>query len=73
MFATLNAMLEAHLIKHYAHGNFLSPYLSLSLSFLSLTYDSSPATKLKDVEYCNLTDREFKRAFMKKFDELQEN
>ena len=35
--------------------------------------DRSPETKLKVMEYCNLTDREFKIATMKKLNEIQEN
>lgn len=35
--------------------------------------DSSPATKLKGTEYCNLTDKEFRIAVMNKFNELQEH
>lgn len=32
--------------------------------------DNSPATKLKDMEYCDLTDKELKIAVMKKFNNL---
>ena len=35
--------------------------------------DNSPETKFKVMEYCYLTDREFKIAVMKKLNELQEN
>ena len=35
--------------------------------------DNSPEIKLKVTEYCNLTDRKFKIAVMKKLSELQEN
>lgn len=35
--------------------------------------DSSPKTKLRATEYCNLTDREFKVAVIKKLSELKEN
>ena len=35
--------------------------------------DNFPATKHKDMEYIDLTDKEFKRAVMTKFSELQEN
>lgn len=35
--------------------------------------DNFPATKPKDMEYCNLTDKELKRAVIKKFNKLQEN
>ena len=35
--------------------------------------DNSSETKLKVREYCNLTDREFKIAGMKKLNKLQEN
>ena len=35
--------------------------------------DNSPETKLKATEYCNLNDREFKIAVMKKLNKLQEN
>ena len=35
--------------------------------------DNSPNTKLKITEYCNLTDREFRLAVVKKHNELQEN
>ena len=35
--------------------------------------DNSPATKHKSIECCNLSDKEFKIAFMKKFNKLQEN
>ena len=35
--------------------------------------ENSLATEIKDIEYCDLTDKEFKIAFMKKFNELQEN
>ena len=35
--------------------------------------DNSPETKLKATEYCDLTDREFKIAVMKKVKELKEN
>lgn len=35
--------------------------------------DSFPATEPKDMVYCNLMDKEFKTAAMKKFNELQEN
>ena len=35
--------------------------------------DSSPETKLKVMEYCNLTDREFNIAVMKKFNKAQED
>ena len=35
--------------------------------------DNSPETELKDTEYCNLTNKEFKIAVMKKFNELQGN
>ena len=31
------------------------------------------ATKFRDMDYCNLTDKEFKIAVRKKFSELQEN
>ena len=34
---------------------------------------SFPATKFRDMNYCNLTDKEFKIAARKKFSELQEN
>ena len=35
--------------------------------------NSFQATKFRDVDYCNLTDKEFKIAVRKKFSELQEN
>lgn len=35
--------------------------------------DNYPPTKLKCIEYCNLTDKELKRAIIKNFSELQEN
>ena len=35
--------------------------------------DNSPKSNLKVMEVCNLTDREFKIAVMKKLNELQEN
>lgn len=31
---------------------------------------NNPATKLKGMEYCNLTDKKLKIAVMKKFNEL---
>ncbi len=37
------------------------------------THDNSPETKLEVMEDCNLTDREFNTAVMKKLNELQEN
>ena len=35
--------------------------------------DKTPETKLNIMEYCNLTEREFKIAVMKKLNELQQN
>lgn len=35
--------------------------------------DNFPVTEHKDMEYCELTDKEFKIAIMKKFSKLQEN
>ena len=35
--------------------------------------DNFLATKTKNVEYCDITDKGFKIAVMKKFSELQEN
>ena len=35
--------------------------------------DNSPETKLKVMEYCDLIDREFKIAIIKKLNKLQEN
>lgn len=35
--------------------------------------DSFPTTKPKDLEYCDLTDKELKIAIKRKFSELQEN
>lgn len=35
--------------------------------------DNFPATKPKDMEYCNITDKEFTIAVMKKSNELQKN
>ena len=34
---------------------------------------ASPTTKLKDMEYCNLADKEFKRTVLNKLNKLQEN
>ena len=34
---------------------------------------NSPATELKGMEYCDLTDKECKIVIMKKFNKLQEN
>lgn len=35
--------------------------------------DNSLAAELKDLEYCDLTNKEFKVAVMKKLNQLQEN
>ncbi|KAF6390297.1 hypothetical protein mRhiFer1_007871 [Rhinolophus ferrumequinum] len=35
--------------------------------------EKSPEKKLKDMEICDLKDREFKIAFLKKLNEMQEN
>ena len=35
--------------------------------------DNSQATKLRGTEYCNLNDKEFKMAVLKRFNELQVN
>lgn len=35
--------------------------------------NNSPVSELKGTEYCNLTDKEFKIAVIKKLNELQEN
>lgn len=35
--------------------------------------DNSLAAELKDLEYCHLTNKEFKVAVMKKLNQLQEN
>lgn len=42
---------------------------------MSLLQDNnnSPITKLKDMEFCDLADKEFKIAVLRKFCELQEN
>ena len=35
--------------------------------------NNSPATKLKGMKYCDLTDEEFKLAVIKRLSKLQEN
>lgn len=34
---------------------------------------NSPATKLRDIEHCDITCKEFKIALMKKLNKLKEN
>ena len=61
MFTTSNAPKEEQLIKHMIkHG----------ITVSQKENDNSPEAKLKFTEYCDLTDREFKIAVMKRFNEL---
>ena len=64
VFATPNAPAEEQPIKYHE-----KPCKIVSQK----ENDNSPETILKVMEYCNLTDREFKIAVMKKLNELQEN
>lgn len=63
MFATSNAAEGALFIEHYEknHSNMISRKEN----------DNFSATQHKDKEYCNLTDKEFKIAVTKKFNEIQ--
>ena len=43
-------------------------------SIPSPKYDNNPSrTELKDVEFCNLADKEFKTTILRKLNKLQEN
>lgn len=63
MFAITNMIAEVHFMIHYEKNQ------SNGVSQKEKAYP----TKLKDTKHCVLTDKRFKIAVMKKFNELQEN
>ena len=63
MFSVSNVIAEENSLSTMKNHSYTEPQKG----------NNSPQTKLKVMEYCDLTDSEFKIAVMKKLSELQEN